>query len=126
MVRLCRAGFLACVAGLTSQAQAAAQPICRPTLIFQQVNFSEMQPPTMERRWSAIVAVDASQCAANSEGRFEVVFTRLKENGLEIDFREPFTWRSPSVKVSVDFWADEAPEVKGYRIENVAACPCHD
>jgi hypothetical protein len=95
-------------------------------LAFKEIDFSEMQPPTLERQWSAVVSVDASSCAANSEGRFEVVFRRLKEIGLEIEFREPFSWRQPWVKVAVAFWADEAVEVKGYRIDNVTACPCRD
>jgi hypothetical protein len=124
MNRFCITRVLAAVVGLVPATQAIGQSLCRPTLTFKDIEFSEMQPPTMERKWSAIVSVDASHCAANSEGRFEVVFTRLKENGLELDFHEPFAWRSPSVKVSVDFWADEAPEVKGYRIDNVSTCPC--
>jgi hypothetical protein len=41
-----------------------------------------------------------------------------------MDFRDQFTWRSPSVTVSVDFWADEA--VEGYWLDSVAPCPCPD
>jgi len=46
----------------------------------------------------------------------------LKENGLEVDFRETFTWRLPSVNVAVELWADEA--VESYWFNNIAACPC--
>jgi hypothetical protein len=53
---------------------------------------------------------------------FDLGLLRLKENGYEIDFRERFNWLSPSVKISVDFWADEA--VEGYWIENVTPCIC--
>ena len=75
----------------------------------------------MERQWAAIVAVDASQCATTS-GNFQITFSRLKENGLEVDYRETFTWRLPTVNVTVDFWADEA--VESYWLNGVAACPC--
>jgi hypothetical protein len=77
-------------------------------LVFQEIQFSDMQPPTLERKWTAIASVDAWRCAANSSGYFEIVFTRLKETGPEIEFREQFIWLPPSVKVGVDFWADEA------------------
>jgi hypothetical protein len=83
-----------------------------------------MIPPTLERKWTASVVVDASRCAANASGFFDLGLTRLKENGYEIDFRERFAWLAPSVKVSVDFWADEA--VEQYWIENVTPCRCAD
>lgn len=119
-------GLLAATMGLINATQAVAEEVCRPVLTFAEVQFSEMQPPTLERRWSAIVSVDASRCAANSSGSFEIVFRRLKEIGLELEFRDRFTWVAPSVKVAVDFWADEAVEVKGYRIDNVEPCRCRD
>jgi hypothetical protein len=68
------------------------------------------------------VSVDTSGCAANSSGYFEIVFTRLKEIGPDIEFREQFVWLAPSVKVGVDFAADEA--VGRYRIDNITPCPC--
>jgi hypothetical protein len=114
------------IVGLLGVSQAAGEPVCRPDLSFKQVRFSEMQPPTFQRKWSALVAVDASRCTANSSGYFEIAFRRLKEIGVEIEFREEFIWMefqwSPSVKVEVDFWADEA--VERYWIENVTPCPC--
>jgi hypothetical protein len=82
-----------------------------------------MQPPTMERRWTASLSVDASRCAATS-GRFEILFSRLKENGPEIEFVEPFVWAPGATEISVDFWADEA--VESYRLNTVEACPCRD
>jgi hypothetical protein len=103
--------------------QAVAQQTCRPALAFKEVRFSKMQPPTLERKWTAVLSIDASRCATTS-GRFEIVFSRLKENGIEIEFREQFMWRPDSVEVSVDFWADEA--VERYWLDNVAACPCRD
>jgi len=117
-------GLLAGSIGLISVTQAVAQQTCRPALAFKEVGFSEMQPPTLERKWTAVVAVDASRCMANTGGYFEIVFSRLKENGLETEFREQFIWLPPSVKVSVDFWADEA--VERYWLDNVAPCPCRD
>jgi hypothetical protein len=115
--------LLAAGIGLVGMAHAADQPTCRPALTFKEVRFSAMQPPTMERKWTAVLAVDASRCASQS-GRFGIVFTRQKENGLELEFQEQFTWQPALVEVSVDFWADEA--VEGYWLHNVAPCPCRD
>jgi hypothetical protein len=121
MYRSCLSALLAAVIGLIGVTQAASQQACKPVLGFRDVRFSAMQPPTMERKWTAVLSVDASRCAADSGG-FEILFMRLKENGPEIEFREKFTWRQPSVTVSVDFWADEA--VEAYWLDNIAACPC--
>ncbi len=122
MYRSCMSVFLTGIIGLVSVPQALGQQECRPILAFKEVKFSEMRPPTLERKWTAIISVDASRCAANSTGYFEIVFLRLKEVGPEIEFRERFTWLSPSVKVEVGFSADEA--VERYRIDNVSSCPC--
>jgi hypothetical protein len=108
--------------GLTIATDAAGEPACRPALAFKEVHFSKMQAPTLERRWTAAVSVDTSGCAANSSGYFEIVFTRLKEIGPDLEFREQFVWLAPSVKVEVDFAADEA--VGRYRIDNIKSCPC--
>jgi hypothetical protein len=102
---------------------AAAAPLCKPALAFKEVRFSAIQPETMERHWTASLAVDASQCATTS-GRFEILFSRLKENGPEVEFVEPFTWKPTSVEVSVVFWADEA--VEGYWLNRIASCPCRE
>ena len=123
MYRSCIFGLVAGGMGLISVTQAVGQPTCRPAMAFKEIRFSEMQPPTMERKWTAVLSVDASRCATPS-GRFGIVFSRLKENAPEIDFEEQFVWKPTSVEVSVDFWADEA--VEGYRLTNVAPCPCRD
>jgi hypothetical protein len=117
-------GLLAGIMGLVSVTQAVGQQECRPTLAFKEVHFSEMQPPTLQRKWTAVISVDTSRCAANSQGYFEIVFSRLKEIGPEIEFRERFTWLSPAVRAEVGFWADEA--VERYWIDNIALCPCGD
>ena len=123
MFRSCIFGLLTGGIGLVSVMQAVAQQTCRPALAFKEVRFSAMQPPTMERKWSAVLSVDASRCATTS-GRFGIVFSRQKENGLELEFQEQFTWEPALVEVSVDFWADEA--VEGYWLHNVVPCPCRD
>jgi hypothetical protein len=114
--------FLVGIAALTSVTQVLAQQVCRPALAFKEVQFSGMQPPTLQRKWTAVVSVDATRCAENSTGYFEIVFTRLKEGAPDIKFREQFKWLPSSVKVAVDFWADEA--VERYRIDNVSPCSC--
>ena len=119
---LSKLGFLAGVACLASVTQALGQQVCKPGLAFKAVHFSEMQPPTLKRTWTAVVAVDAAGCAANSSGYFEIVFSRLKEIGPEIEFRERFEWLGPSVKVAVDFSADEA--VERFWIDNITPCSC--
>ena len=102
---------------------ATAAPLCQPLLAFKEVRFSAPHRETMERTWSATLSVDASRCATAS-GRFDILFSRLKENAPELDFTEAFTWRPEAVEVSVSFWADEA--VEAYRLHNVAACPCRE
>ena len=109
--------------GLISVTQAASERTCRPALAFKEVRFSEMQPPTMERKWTAVLSVDASRCATTS-GRFGIGFSRLKETGPEIDFEEQFMWKPASVEVSIDLSADEA--VEGYWLDHVVPCPCRD
>jgi hypothetical protein len=121
MYRSCIACLLAGSLGLIGVTHAVGQPSCKPALVIKEVNFSGMQPPTGERRWTAVVAVDASRCTTTA-GFFEIGFSRQKENGGEIEFRERFQWLSPAVKVGLDFWADEAVEY--YWIDSVQACPC--
>ena len=117
-------GLLAVAIGLIGMAPAVGQQVCRPTLAVTEVKFSKWQLPSMERRWTAVVSVDASRCATNSGGYFEMGFSRLKENGMELEFREQFIWLPPSVLVGVDFWADEA--VERYWVDNVTPCTCRD
>ncbi len=114
--------LLACALALAGVLHAAAQQSCRPTLAFREVEFSPMQPPTLERKWTALVSVDASRCIANSEGSFDVVFVRLKEIGVDAVFRQRFKWLPPSVQVGIGFSADEA--IGHYWIDNVTPCSC--
>jgi hypothetical protein len=122
MYRSCISGLAAGVVGLSGVTQALGQQLCRPALAVKDVQFSEMQAPTWERKWTAVISVDASRCTMNSTGSFEIVFSRTKENGVEIEFSEKFIWSAPTVTVAVDFWADEA--VERYWISNVSACVC--
>jgi len=115
MIALLGVGF-----GLTP---AVAASLCKPVIGFKEVRFSPTHRETMERTWSATLAVDASRCTTTS-GRFEILFTRLKENAPEIEFSEPFVWKPGSMEISVNFWADEA--VEGYWLHSIAACPCRD
>src|SRR5581483_5036324 len=94
----------------------SAEP-CRPALAIGDVHFTAMQPPTLARTWSAVVSVDAPQCAASATGTFDIVFIREKETAPDLEFRERYVWRPPSVKVTIGFAADEA--VQSYRIDNV-------
>jgi hypothetical protein len=110
--------------GLLAVTGAVGAESCKPDLVIKDVRFSEMNPPTMERKWTAVVSVDASRCAANSAGYFEIVFVRLLEIGPELEFREQFIWLPPSVKVGVDFGAYEA--VERYRIDDITPCSCPD
>jgi hypothetical protein len=122
MYRACIFGLALGILALTGVTQAPGQQLCRPALAIKDVQFSEMQAPTWERKWTAIVSVDASRCTTNATGSFEIIFSRQKENGVEVEFSEKFTWSSPAVTVAVDFWADEA--VERYWISNVSACVC--
>lgn len=117
-----KSALLAAALGLADATQATSRPMCKPLLAFTEVRLSEMLPPTMERKWTAVVTVDASRCAANSSGYFEIGFLRLKENGLEAEFSEEFIWLEPHVLVGVDFWADET--VERHWFNKVTPCVC--
>jgi hypothetical protein len=101
---------------------ASARGECAPFLAFKQIRFSEMQPPTLERKWTALVSVDASRCQENSSGYFEIVFTRISEIAPDSEFRERYAWRPPSVEVAVNFAATEA--VERYQVDNITSCVC--
>jgi hypothetical protein len=115
-------GLLAGIIGCAVLTSAFAEPQCRPALTFKRVAFSPMQPPTMQRTWTAVVAVDASRCAADSWGHFAIVFTRLQEFGPDTQSAEDFIWAAPEVSVTVNFAPTEA--VERYRIGAVTPCPC--
>jgi hypothetical protein len=124
MNRSCISGLFAGAISLIVVTQAVGQQVCKPTLAVTEVKFSKWKLPSMERRWTAVVSVDASRCTVNSGGYFEIGFSRLKENAMEFEFREQFIWLPPTAKVSADFWADEA--VERYWIDNITPCTCRD
>jgi hypothetical protein len=121
MSRSCVVGLLVGLISLIGMTEAVSEQTCKPALMFKDVQFSEMQPPTLARRWTAIVSVDSSRCTTTA-GYFDVGFSRLKETAPELEFREQFIWSAPSMKLAVDFAADEA--VEAYWIDKVYACPC--
>jgi hypothetical protein len=49
MNRSCLFGSLACAAAFAGVTQASSAPLCQPSLAFKEVQFSPMQPPTMQR-----------------------------------------------------------------------------
>ena len=130
--RTCTSAFLTTIIGLISATQAIGENLCWPSLTVNEVEFSALMPPKLERTWSAVVAVDASACTTDSKGYFEIVFTRLGENAPDLEFHKRFVWSapsivwqaSPSVGVGLTFAADEA--VEKYRVENVTPCVCRD
>jgi hypothetical protein len=101
--------------------QAFAQPTCKPALAFTDARLSEMRLPTLQRKFTANLSVNAMQCATTSGG-FEIAFSRSNENAPDAYVKERFTWHPGSVVVSVDFWADEA--VNHHWLSDVEACPC--
>jgi hypothetical protein len=100
---------------------AAAEPACKPALTFKEVQFSK--PHHQQRKWTAILAVDASRCVTTS-GRFEIKFVRIKEFGPDLTFTENFRWTPGPVEASLDLWWDEA--VRDYWIGEVEPCACRD
>jgi hypothetical protein len=103
---------------------AIAQNLCRPALTITNALLSPIAQPNLQRKWTAVVSANTSECAVNSGGFFDIVFTRLSENAPDLEFRQRFAWSPFAIKVAMDFAADEA--VGQYRIENVTACICRD
>jgi hypothetical protein len=122
--RSCTSTFLATIIGLLAVSPAIAQNLCRPALTLNEVQFSPIRTPKLQRNWTAVVGVDASECATNSGGYFDIVFTRLSENAPDLEFRQHFAWSPFSQTIALDFAADEA--VAAYRIENITPCICRD
>ena len=122
--RTCTAALLVAIFGLNGLATAGAQNLCRPALTLNEVQFSPIRMPKLQRNWTAVVAVDASECANNSGGHFDIVFTRLSETAPDLEFRQRFAWSPFSQNIALDFAADEA--VAAYRIENIEPCVCRD
>src|SRR5581483_1433841 len=118
----CCVGFmLATAVGSLIATHAPAGPACKPVLNVKDATFSAMLPPTLERRWTATVVVDASACATTA-GYFELGVRREKESSLYLEFREQLIWSAPSTLIGIDFAADEA--MGSYWIDSVQACPC--
>ena len=104
-----------------SGAQALGQQECKPTMTFIDARYSAMQLPKLQRTWIAVLSVDASHCQTFSGG-FEIVYSMEKESAPDYEVREELTWIPGSMKVSKEFWIDEA--VAAYRTDNIASCPC--
>jgi hypothetical protein len=119
--------ILRCVAfgsiALAGIAPATAAPLCKPALAFQKVGFSPIDLETMRRRWTATLSVDASPCATTS-GRFEILFVQWSETAPDDEFVRALTWTPGMTAVAVDVAAHEA--IGGYRLQNVATCPCRE
>jgi hypothetical protein len=122
--RICTPPFLVAMIGLTGSIPAAAQNLCHPALTLSEAQFSPISTPKLQRSWTAVLTVDASDCAVNSGGHFDIVFTRLSENAPDLEFRERFVWSPFPRNIALDFAADEA--VAAYRIENITPCVCRD
>ena len=120
----CTTAVLALVAGSVGVTRASGQNICRPALTLNEVQFSPITRPKQQRQWTAVVTVDASECAVNSGGLVDIVFTRLSENAPDLEFRQHFTWTPFAQNIALEFAADEA--VAQYRIENITPCVCRD
>ena len=129
--RSCTSALLATIIGWINVTQAVGENLCRPVLTLDEVEFSAMIPPTLERVWSAVVSIDASACREDSKGKFEIVFTRLSENAPDLEFRKQYMWSAPSsvwpvalLGVGLAFAADEA--LGHYRVDNVTPCTCRN
>jgi hypothetical protein len=113
--------LLAGIAGPTGATTAAGGEPCTPALAVKEVHFSQMQAPTLERKWTAVVSVGIPL-----RGEFRRLF-RDRVHAAQGDRTRPRVSRAvhlaPAVgEVGVDFAADEA--VDRYRIENITPCSC--
>jgi len=93
---------------------------CRATV---PAGFDIQGRPLLRGSQPAALAVDASRCASTS-GRFDLAFTREKENAPDLEFVERFTWKPGRIEVTVYFWRDEA--VLDYSIGYVEPCTCRN
>ncbi len=123
-IRAATAVVLAAIFDFTGLAGALAENLCHPVLTLSEVQFSPIRTPKLQRSWTAMLTVDAAECAVNSAGHFDIVFTRLSETAPDLEFRQSFAWSPFPRNVALDFAADEA--VAGYRIENITPCVCRD
>jgi hypothetical protein len=111
--------LLSGVVVLFGLAHAVGETLCKPAITFKQVRMSEIRE--LQRRWTAVLHVDASSCATTS-GRFSITFIRIKEMTPDLLFTEQFTWRPGQIEVSVELWADEA--VHDFSIGYTSLCAC--
>ena len=123
-MRTCTMALLVAMVEFSGVTGGTAENLCRPALTLSEVQFSPIRTPKLQRSWTAVVTVDASECAVNSGGHFDIVFARLSENAPDLDFRQHFAWSPFSQNIVLDFAADEA--VADYRIENITPCVCRD
>jgi hypothetical protein len=106
-----------------------AATVCKPKLSVKQARLSDREDaPNSQRKWTAIIDVDASRCATSS-GRFTIHIVREKENAPELEFSEQSTWQTGptqvgQIEIAVDFWRDEA--VLAYFVGPVGRCPCRN
>jgi hypothetical protein len=125
MSRRCAAGagWLSAGAGLLASGTGlAAEQVCRPAVTIAQAQLSEVDRSTLERRWTALLSVDASRCVPGASGSFQLALLRLKENAPDRAFSERRQWQSPTATAEVPFSADEA--VGRAWIEEVSPCAC--
>lgn len=123
-IHACAVALLVAIFDLAGVPGVVAQNLCHPALTLSEVQFSPIRTPKLQRSWTAVLTVDASECAVNSGGHFDIVFTRLSETAPDLEFREHFVWSPFRRNIALDFAADEA--VAGYRIENITPCVCRD
>jgi hypothetical protein len=121
MVRSLSSILLAANVAVLGATQSFAAELCKPRLSLEQARLSEIQ--NQERKWSAMLDVDASRCAATT-GSFDINFTRLKETGPDLPFSEQFTWKPGRTEIVMFVWQDEA--IGDYAIGYVATCPCRN
>jgi hypothetical protein len=121
-MRPCRLSILL-AAGLFmfGGAPSVAEQICKPRLSFKEVRLGQLED--LQRKWVAVLDVDASRCASES-GSFDIRFVRLKEVAPDLEFVEQFTWRPGRIEILVEFWIDE--DVHKYAIDSIAPCPCRN
>jgi hypothetical protein len=87
-----------------------------------QAQLSEVDHSTAERRWTALLSVDASRCVPGASGSFQLALLRLKKNPPDLALRERVAWQRPTATAEVPFAADEA--VGPAWIEEVSPCAC--
>ena len=104
-------------------ATAAGSLECAPVLAFKQIRFSKMRPPTLERKWTESyrsMHPNVRQIPADTLRSY----LRGSAVAPDLEFRERYAWRPPSVEVVVNFAANEA--VERYRVASITSCACRD